>query len=131
MRIITKKGVGARGLTYAEVLDDVSGLLEAARTASVRSVNAIMTTTYWLVGQRIVEGEQQGKGRADYGTQLVERLAYDLTRRFGRGFGRRIWRSCAPSSSSIVRFCRQRLQNWPRRRARSRSHGHTMFAFSR
>lgn len=74
---------------YVQVLKDVAALLTAARSASVRSVNSVMTTTYWLVGRRIVEGEQQGKGRADYGTQLVARLAGDLTSRFGRGFGRR------------------------------------------
>lgn len=74
---------------YARVLGEVAELLESARAASVRSVNAVMTTTYWLVGQRIVEGEQQGSERANYGTELIERLALDLTTRFGRGFGRR------------------------------------------
>ncbi len=85
-RAITK---GRPDRAYVAVLDDVAGLVESARATAVRSVNAVMTTTYWLVGRRIVEGEQQGKGRADYGTQLVERLAEDLTLRFGRGFGRR------------------------------------------
>ena len=48
-----------------------------------------MTATYWAVGRRIVEEEQQGKKRADYGEQLVIRLAKDLTSRYGRGFGYR------------------------------------------
>ncbi|HVG59572.1 MAG TPA: DUF1016 N-terminal domain-containing protein [Hyalangium sp.] len=73
---------------YLEVFDDVAELLEASRAASARSINALMTATYWLMGQRIFEGEQQGKGRADYGAQLVRRLAGDLSARFGRGFGR-------------------------------------------
>lgn len=62
--------------------------LEAARRAAARSVNAVMTTAYWLVGQRIVEEEQHGSARADYGQELVKRLSSDLTARFGRGFGR-------------------------------------------
>jgi predicted nuclease of restriction endonuclease-like (RecB) superfamily len=64
-------------------------LLEAARRASVRSVNAIMTASYWEIGRRIVEFEQGGKGRAEYGETLLLRLSSDLTQRFGRGFGRR------------------------------------------
>jgi DUF1016 N-terminal domain len=72
---------------YGAVLADVTDLLESARHAAVRSVNSIMTTTYWAIGRRIVEFEQEGKGRAAYGTRLVARLATDLTERFGRGFG--------------------------------------------
>ena len=47
-----------------------------------------MTAGYWLIGHRIVEFEQSGEERAEYGTALLERLASDLTRRFGRGFSR-------------------------------------------
>jgi predicted nuclease of restriction endonuclease-like (RecB) superfamily len=68
------------------MLAEVVGLLESARRASARVVNAIMTATYWKVGQRIVEFEQRGKERAKYGEQLLERLSDDLTARFGRGF---------------------------------------------
>jgi predicted nuclease of restriction endonuclease-like (RecB) superfamily len=64
-------------------------LLESARRASARAVNALMTATYWEIGRRVVEAEQGGKRRADYGERLVERLAADLTKRFGRGFGTR------------------------------------------
>lgn len=48
-----------------------------------------MTATYWEMGHRIVEHEQHGKSRAGYGEELLERLAVDLTDRFGRGFSRR------------------------------------------
>jgi predicted nuclease of restriction endonuclease-like (RecB) superfamily len=72
---------------YDAILADVTELLEAARQAAARSVNAIMAAHYWAVGRRIVEGEQEGKHRAAYGTRLIARLAVDLTRRFGRGFG--------------------------------------------
>jgi predicted nuclease of restriction endonuclease-like (RecB) superfamily len=74
---------------YEAVLADVVGLVEAARRASARTVNALITATYWTIGRRIVEQEQHGQARADYGAALVDRLATDLTARFGRGFGRR------------------------------------------
>ncbi len=74
---------------YEAVLADVVGLVEAARHASARTVNALITATYWTIGRRIVEQEQHGQARADYGAALIERLATDLTARFGRGFGRR------------------------------------------
>ena len=61
-------------------------ILEIARRTAARSVNAVMTTTYWFVGQRIFEHEQQGATRAGYGKELTPRLAADLTSRFGRGF---------------------------------------------
>jgi predicted nuclease of restriction endonuclease-like (RecB) superfamily len=61
-------------------------VIEDARRTAARSVNAVMTATYWLVGRRIVEREQQGEARAAYGVALLERLATDLRRRFGRGF---------------------------------------------
>ena len=56
--------------------------------AAARSVNAVMTATYWEIGRRIVEYEQGGKARAGYGEALITRLAGDLGRRFGRGFSR-------------------------------------------
>jgi len=71
---------------YEAVLAGVTALLESARHAAARSVNAVMTATYWEIGRRIVEEEQRGKERADYGEQLVTRLAKDLTSRCGRGF---------------------------------------------
>jgi len=73
---------------YAGVHSGIVELLEAARHAAARKVNALMTASYWEIGRRIVEAEQQGRRRAGYGEQLIERLANDLTGRFGRGFSR-------------------------------------------
>jgi predicted nuclease of restriction endonuclease-like (RecB) superfamily len=73
---------------YAGVHGGIVELLEAARHAAARKVNALMTASYWEIGRRIVEAEQQGRRRAGYGEQLIERLAHDLTGRFGRGFSR-------------------------------------------
>ncbi|HCU23619.1 MAG TPA: DUF1016 domain-containing protein, partial [Deltaproteobacteria bacterium] len=72
---------------YDRFAGGIRTLLTEARKQAARSVNAIMTATYWEIGRRIVEFEQHGKGRAAYGEQLIERLAKDLTKRFGRGFG--------------------------------------------
>lgn len=74
---------------YDTVLSRVIDLLESARRASARSVNAVITTTYWEIGRRIVESEQGGRNKADYGKRLIECLSRDLTTKFGRGFGRR------------------------------------------
>ncbi len=71
------------------VLADVVRLVESARTSVARSINTAITATYFEIGRRIVEDEQSGRRRADYGEAVVERLATDLTARFGRGFGRR------------------------------------------
>lgn len=73
---------------YDSILAGMIDLLENARRASARAVNSIMTATYWEIGRRIVEVEQGGEVRAAYGEQLLERLAEDLTAKFGRGFGR-------------------------------------------
>ena len=74
---------------YDALLADVARVVEDARRAAARSVNAVMTTTYWLVGRRIVEQEQQGARRAEYGEQVLKRLSRDLSKRFGRGFSER------------------------------------------
>lgn len=74
--------------TYQHLQTDIAELLRQARTVAVRSVNAVMTASYWEVGRRIVEAEQKGKRRAAYGEQLIKQLAVDLTAEFGRGFSK-------------------------------------------
>jgi predicted nuclease of restriction endonuclease-like (RecB) superfamily len=75
--------------SYRDLLRAVVTLIERGRISSVRSVNAVLTSTYWLVGQRIVEHEQSGAERAAYGETLLKRLAHDLTAEVGRGFSER------------------------------------------
>ena len=79
---------GERNAPYRAVFGDVSKIIDVARDSAARSVNAAMTAAYWLIGRRIVEFEQSGEERAEYGAALIERLAEDLTGRFGRGFSR-------------------------------------------
>ena len=92
---MTKKAPAMAGVApaavpagYAGIHGGIVDLLDAARQTAARSVNALMTASYWEIGRRIVEAEQQGKRRAGYGEQLIERLASDLTQQFGRGFSR-------------------------------------------
>jgi len=74
---------------YSGIHGDIIALLEAARRAAARSVNALMTATYWEIGRRIVEFEQGGQERAGYGQAVLKRLSADLSTRFGRGFSER------------------------------------------
>jgi predicted nuclease of restriction endonuclease-like (RecB) superfamily len=83
---IAKKKAPAALAGYDDLFADVALVIEEARRTAARSVNAVMTATYWLVGCRIVQHEQGGKARAGYGEALLERLSADLTVRFGRGF---------------------------------------------
>jgi predicted nuclease of restriction endonuclease-like (RecB) superfamily len=72
---------------YSGLIGGIAELLEAARRSAARTVNALMTASYWEIGRRIIEFEQQGKERARYGEQLLAQLSADLTSKFGRGFG--------------------------------------------
>ena len=76
-------------MAYEGLLADVTRVVESSRRMAARSVNSVMTTTYWLIGRRIVEQEQGGAARAGYGERTIKRLAIDLSARFGRGFARR------------------------------------------
>ncbi len=86
----TKKMLTITG--YKNIHTDIVNLLEDARHTASRSANSIMSASYWEIGRRVVEFEQSGASRAKYGVLLVERLATDLTSRFGRGFTKsNIW----------------------------------------
>ena len=75
-------------VAYPTLVTGIGTLLEQSRRAVARSVNCLMTATYWEVGRRIVEFEQRGVSRADYGEGLLMRLAADLTAQHGRGFAK-------------------------------------------
>lgn len=77
---------------YQQIHDGIIRLVDTAQTETVRSINALMTATYWEIGRRIVEFEQGGETRAAYGIQLIERLSTDLSLRYKRGFStRNLW----------------------------------------
>jgi len=72
---------------YNKIRAGIVELLKTARTSAARNVNSIMTAVYWEIGRRIVETEQAGAVRANYGDELIKQLANDLSAQFGRGFG--------------------------------------------
>jgi hypothetical protein len=76
-------------LDYGVLVASITDLLDHARRSSARAVNGILTAAYWEIGRRIVEFDQGGKARAEYGEALIERLAHDLGAKAGRGFSER------------------------------------------
>lgn len=68
-------------------ISDIKALINEAQQHVVRSVNTVMVVTYWEIGRRIVEEEQNGSNRAEYGKYIIESLAKALTDEFGKGFG--------------------------------------------
>lgn len=88
----------------AECLVRVRVILQSARHQALQVVNAAMVQAYWQIGREIVEEEQRGKDRADYGVRLIEELAGQLTREFGRGF--------IPRNLRYMREFYQAFPNW-------------------
>ena len=70
----------------AEFYEDIRKILTQARNKVYAAVNVAMVETYWNVGRRIVEEEQKGRKRAEYGSYLIENLSERLTKEFGTGF---------------------------------------------
>ena len=67
---------------YSQIVD----LLQSARNQVIRTVNQTMVFTYYEIGKKIVEEEQEGKDRAEYGKHLLKELSKVLTKEFDKGF---------------------------------------------
>ena len=76
----------------ATFVNDIKTIIRNGRQAAYSAVSAVMTETYWNIGKRIIEQEQQGKTRAEYGKHLIDMLAEELTKEFGEGFSARYLR---------------------------------------
>lgn len=74
---------------YNELLANIGLAIETARSNAIRAVNAELVKVNWEIGRHIVEFEQQGNERAEYGSELLARLSKDLQNNYGKGFGRR------------------------------------------
>lgn len=74
---------------YRHVIADVKKIIINGRNMAYNAVNSASLLTYWSIGKRIVEDEQEGKKRAGYGKQLTKVMADELTREFGKGFSKR------------------------------------------
>lgn len=73
---------------YKLLVEQIGDLLSLGREKVAISVNTILVQTYWEIGRYIVEFEQNGNEKAQYGTALFERLSKDLSFAYGKGFGR-------------------------------------------
>lgn len=69
-----------------DVFIDIKNIIELSRKKIVSSINSTMTTTYFLIGKRIVEEEQEGEKRAEYGKSLIKNLSTRLIESYGKGF---------------------------------------------
>ena len=70
-------------------INEIKKILKNARQKAYTAVNSAMVEAYWEIGRRIVEEEQRGKERAEYGKEIVKNLSKELTEEFGKGFSRR------------------------------------------
>jgi predicted nuclease of restriction endonuclease-like (RecB) superfamily len=68
------------------IYNRIRNIIESARTGAMRSVNTAQVVSNWMIGREIVEEEQKGKARAEYGKRLIENLSKRLLKEFGRGF---------------------------------------------
>ena len=72
---------------YEHLIIEIGDILEDGRRKSAVAVNSIIVQTYWEIGRQIIEFEQKGNKKAEYGSGLLNRLSTDLTDRYGKGFG--------------------------------------------
>ncbi|MEI6409862.1 MAG: DUF1016 N-terminal domain-containing protein [Bacteroidota bacterium] len=73
---------------YEQLIAGIGQLLQAGRTRAYEAVNQSLVQTYWQIGRYIVEYEQHGNEKAEYGSYLLDRLSSDLTAAYGKGFSR-------------------------------------------
>ena len=98
---------------------NVSEILANARKRAYSAVNFAMVESYWLIGQQIVEHEQHGEARADYGKGLLKELAAKLTIDFGKGFDEsnlrymRLFYRCFPKRDTLRHEFRSRDGSGP------------------
>lgn len=73
---------------YQSLIGQIGELLTNGRSQAAKVVNTILVQTYWQIGRHIVEFEQGGKDKSEYGSELLDRISKDLTLSFGKGFSR-------------------------------------------
>lgn len=73
-----------------ELVSEIRSIIDNARANAVRSVDFCRVQMYWLIGRRIVEEEQGGTARAEYGKGLIKNLAKEIEPEYGSGFGKRL-----------------------------------------
>ncbi len=71
------------------IVNDIRRIIDESRYAAFGAVNSIAVQTYWNIGKKIVEEEQHGQDRADYGKRLIRQLSDELTKEYGNAFSKR------------------------------------------
>ena len=69
-----------------DILKDMCGIIESSQKAAYQAVNIALVQRNWLLGYRIASEEMQGKDRAEYGAEIIKKLAKELTVEYGKGF---------------------------------------------
>ena len=83
-----EKGIQKNGNQYNYLIEQIGDLLLQGRRQAAYAVNNILVQTYWQIGKYIVEYEQGGSEKSEYGSKLLDKLSKDLTMLYGKGFGR-------------------------------------------
>ncbi len=86
--VVEAKGSGHENQTVDALLEQVRGLIRAARKSAATAINSLQVITSYEIGRMIVEHEQKGAQRAEYGKLVLKALSERLTTEFGRGFSR-------------------------------------------
>ena len=81
MSIVSKK--------YTVLITDIGTIIQQSRERAIKLVNYELVKTYWEIGRHIINFEQHGNERAEYGSSILTILSKDLTQKYGKGFGRR------------------------------------------
>jgi len=76
-------------ITNTNLIENLKSIIISSRVEIVQSVNTVMVQTYWNIGKSLVEDEQQGNTRAEYGKQQLNQISKVLTKEFGKGFDSR------------------------------------------
>ena len=116
-----------------DIVADIKHIIEQARSQAYSAINTVMIEAYWLVGRRIVEEEQGGASRAEYGKALLKNLATELTPLYGNSYSVRrlqdyrqfylyfkdieIWHSRVPNLSwthyrELLTVSDEKARNW-------------------
>ncbi len=74
---------------HLSLVNEIKSILKSAQSKAISAVNSAMVFAYWEIGKRIVEEEQNGSERADYGAYLLKNLAQSLTTDLGKNFDER------------------------------------------
>lgn len=89
-------------------IQEIKQILSQARQKTYQAINTAMIEAYWNIGRKIVEEEQNGKQRADYGKEVVKTISLELSKEFGKGFSERNIRK---HRQFYITF--PEIENWP------------------